>query len=478
DENARQIDVAGLAPDFSFGLFPDAWDQLNPYVEKIIEKLPIFGTAEIKNFINGPESFTPDHRYLLGESRAVPGFYTLAGMNSGGIGASLGAGRQLAELIINGSPTEDLSSVDVNRFQAFEGSEEWVRLSGPDLTSSGYYFTNPVVAYPARNVRLSPVHQLLDAQEASFEPICGWEVAAYFGSSGPEPVRSECQKLDCAAGLSDQSYYGKIRVVGYGAGKTLGLLASQQTSEAIAAGRAVFANERGGIEGIATIIPLGIDDNLIVVEPEATAHLLGFLKSKAPDLRVAEETSAWALFVVAGQAAAEAVKALHIALTTSAQGFVGYVPVTVVEHAADFSMLTPTEYAVGLYKSILARAGAAVAEFGPVGSTAMERRRVAHGVARWGRDVNPYRAADILGTERGALERVISFSTVDASAETPQVYAPIWSGGMCVGHVTSVAPYNDRIAIIGRVFGSLSEDEIVVDTGNDLIPLTLHYSRT
>ena len=114
----------GIVPEnFSFGEFPDDFDHFEPYLKKSFHRLPMLENAGIRKFFSGPESFTPDTQYLLGETPEIKNLFTCCGFNSIGIASSGGAGRVTAEWMINGHINEDLFSVDIKRFQQFHSSK-------------------------------------------------------------------------------------------------------------------------------------------------------------------------------------------------------------------------------------------------------------------------------------------------------------------------------------------------------------------
>ena len=119
-------DSGRVPDDFSFGEFPDDFDHFEPYLEKSFHRLPMLENAGIRKFFSGPESFTPDTQYLLGETPEVKNLYTCCGFNSIGIASSGGAGRVTAEWMINGHINEDLFSLDIKRFQKFHSSKKFI----------------------------------------------------------------------------------------------------------------------------------------------------------------------------------------------------------------------------------------------------------------------------------------------------------------------------------------------------------------
>ena len=113
---AKPWAMDGIPENFEFGMLPDDWDQFQILMENALIRLPCLETAEIKTFMNGPESFTPDNNFIMGEAPELKNFYVAAGFNSIGIASGGGAGRALAEWIVNGEPTLDLWPVDIRRF--------------------------------------------------------------------------------------------------------------------------------------------------------------------------------------------------------------------------------------------------------------------------------------------------------------------------------------------------------------------------
>ena len=116
-----------IPDDFEFGMLPDDWEQFQILMDNALIRVPALEKAGIKTFMNGPESFTPDLNYILGEAPELKGFFVGAGFNSMGIASSGGAGMALAEWIVAGEPTLDLWPVDIRRFAHFHGNDAWLR---------------------------------------------------------------------------------------------------------------------------------------------------------------------------------------------------------------------------------------------------------------------------------------------------------------------------------------------------------------
>ena len=124
---AKPWAMDGIPENFEFGMLPDDWDQFQILMENALIRLPCLETAEIKTFMNGPESFTPDNNFIMGEAPELRNFFVAAGFNSIGIASGGGAGRALAEWIVNGEPTLDLWPVDIRRFARFHDDDRFLK---------------------------------------------------------------------------------------------------------------------------------------------------------------------------------------------------------------------------------------------------------------------------------------------------------------------------------------------------------------
>ncbi len=137
----------GIPEGFEFQLLSEDWDHFEPIMTQALARVPALENAGIKQLINGPESFTPDGNFILGEAPEVRGFYVGAGFNAFGIASAGGAGRALAEWIAAGEPPMDLWPVDIRRFGRHHRSDRWVRTR--TLEAYGKHYT---MAWPHRRV--------------------------------------------------------------------------------------------------------------------------------------------------------------------------------------------------------------------------------------------------------------------------------------------------------------------------------------
>ena len=176
-----------VAPDaipypFEFALLDEDWDHFQILMDNAMLRIPALEHTGIKKFYNGPESFTPDNQFILGEAPEVANFFVAAGFNSVGIASAGGAGRALAEWIVEGAPTSDLTGVDIRRFAGFNGNLTWLRDRVAEILGLHYEIPWPNREMTtARPFRRSPVHHLLAAANANFGSRGQAELAALVG---------------------------------------------------------------------------------------------------------------------------------------------------------------------------------------------------------------------------------------------------------------------------------------------------------
>ncbi len=170
---------------FEFQLLEEDWEHFSVLMDNALLRVPALETTGIRKFYNGPESFTPDNQFILGEAPGVAGFFVGAGFNSVGIASAGGAGRALAEWVVEGEPTSDLTGVDVRRFADFNGNVRWLRDRVGEVLGLHYEIPWPNREMrTARPFRRSPVHHLHVEANAGFGSKMGWERANYFAPPG------------------------------------------------------------------------------------------------------------------------------------------------------------------------------------------------------------------------------------------------------------------------------------------------------
>src|SRR5436190_6666329 len=166
---AKPWGMDGVPEDFAFSLLPEDWEHFRVFMEQAIVRIPALETAPVRRHVNGPESFTPDNRYMLGEAPELRNFFVAAGFNSVGIASAAGAGKALAEWIVGGEPSMDLWDVDIRRFMPFQGNARYLYERTTEVVGLLYAmhwpFRQPA---SARGVRRSVLHDRLAARGAVF----------------------------------------------------------------------------------------------------------------------------------------------------------------------------------------------------------------------------------------------------------------------------------------------------------------------
>lgn len=299
EPRAKPWGMGGIPEDFEFDSLPEDFEHFEPILEMGMNRVPLFETAGVHTFFNGPESFTPDDRYYLGEAPELSGYWVAAGYNSIGIVSSGGAGMALAQWLNDGEPPFDLWDVDIRRAQPFQRNRRYLKDRVSEtlglLYADHYPYLQPETA---RGVRRSPLHEHLKNAGAVFGETAGWERANWFARDGQEPrydydwkgqnwfdnQRAEHLALREAAGLYDMSSFGKIRVEGRDACDFLQRLCGNDID--VAAGRLVYTqmlNDRGGIESDLTVTRLSETAFLLVVPAATVTRDLAWLKRNLRD---------------------------------------------------------------------------------------------------------------------------------------------------------------------------------------------------
>ena len=299
EPKAKPWGMDGIRKDFEFDTLPEDWDHFMPILEQAMNRMPLFQTAGIHTFFNGPESFTPDDRYYLGEAPEVGGYWIAAGYNSIGIVSSGGAGQALAHWITEGEAPFDLWEVDIRRAQPFQKNRRYLKERVSETLGLLYadHFPYRQMA-TSRGVRRSPIHDHLKARGAVFGEVAGWERANWFANEGQEREyryswkrqnwydnqKAEHMAVREGVGLFDMTSFGKIRVEGRDACAYLNRISSAQMD--VAPGRIVytmFLNERGGIEADLTVTRLSETAYLAVVPGATLQRNLAWMRAHVGD---------------------------------------------------------------------------------------------------------------------------------------------------------------------------------------------------
>jgi heterotetrameric sarcosine oxidase gamma subunit len=279
---AKPWRVDPIPSSFQFQLLDEDWDQFEILMTNAIHRTPCLETAKVKMLLNGPESFTPDGNFILGEAPELRSYFVCAGFNSSGIANSGGAGRLIAEWVVQGEAPVDLWDVDIRRFAPYMANRRALAERSGETLGLHYAMRWPRQELETmRPLRTSPLFDLLAAKGAEFGSKNGWERANYFkpvhpvcaarpeytlGRPGWLPwVQAEQRATREAVALYDQTSFGKLLLQGRDALAVLQRLCANQMD--VPAGRMVYTamlNARGGFESDVTVTRLAADRFLIV----------------------------------------------------------------------------------------------------------------------------------------------------------------------------------------------------------------------
>jgi len=288
----------GIPRDFHFQLLDSDWDQFEGLFLQAAGRVPSLENAGIRQLINGPEAFTPDGSFILGEAPELPGYFVGTGFNAYGIAANGGAGRALAEWIVGGEPSMDLWPVDIRRFGAHHRDTKFLIERTTEATGKHYTMAWPSEEHESgRPVKTSPLYERLTAAGACFGSKFGWERPNWFAPAGVEPrdepsygranwfehVAREHRQTREAVALFDESSFAKYRVTGPDAEKALSWVCANDV--AVALGRLVYTqlcNQRGGIEADLTVCRLAENEFYIVTGTGSAARDFNWIERNFP----------------------------------------------------------------------------------------------------------------------------------------------------------------------------------------------------
>jgi len=484
---AKPWGMNGIPEDFSFDELPEDFDHFEPLLESAIHRFPVLEQTGIQTFFNGPESFTPDDRYYLGEAPEAGNLYVACGFNSIGIQSSGGVGKVLSSWIKDGHPPLDVWDVDVRRVHDFQANRKYLHDRTTETLGLLYAMHWPFYQYrTSRGVRRTPFYDRLKAANACFGEAGGWERPNWFAPEGTEPKyeytykrqnwfehsAAEHKAVRENVGLLDISTFSKFLLQGRDAEKVLGQVCANDV--AVEPGRMVYTqwlNERGGIESDLTVTRLTEDSYLVVTAFSQHARDFHWLKSHIPDgahCFLTDVTAAYAGLNVQGPKARDLLSKVTTAdLSNEAFPFgssqeieLGYATVRAsrISYVGElgWELSIPADMALHVWETI-AEAGE---EFGlrHVGMHAMNSLRIEKAYRHWGDDIGDEdtpleaglgfavkfdKAGGFIGRdallrqkEKGLTRRLVQFRLIDPE---PLLYhnEPIVRDGEICGYVTS-----------------------------------------
>jgi heterotetrameric sarcosine oxidase gamma subunit len=520
EPNAKPWGHEGIPEDFCFGTLPEDFEHFEPILAMAVERVPALANAGIQLFFNGPESFTPDNRYLLGETPEVRNLFCACGFNSVGILSSGGVGKALAAWIRDGHPPCELTDVDVRRMLPFQSNKRYLYDRTTETLGLLFQMHWPYRQYEtARGVRRSPFHDRLAAAGACMTEAAGWERPGFFGKPGETPeieysfgpqswfenCARECRTTNQAVSLFDQSSFTKFRFEGRDACRVLNRICANQID--IEPGRLVYTqclNERGGIESDVTVTRLADDVFLVVSLGSSKTRDMSWFRRQIPDdahVVVTDITSGLPMLGLMGPNARALLAELSgedlsndsFPFATSREIEIGYARlrasrVTYVGELG-WELYIPAEFASHVFDSVVAEGrsyGLAHAGYFAINSLRMEK-----GYRHWGHDIGEEdtpieaglefavaydkpggfigRDALLRQRERNKNAKRLIQVRLDTGSPTPLLYheEPIVRDGVIVGSITS-GGYGHRIcASLGMGYihadGGVTRD--FIDTG-------------
>ena len=291
--------VDGIPKGFHYTLLDSNFDHFEQLVELALGRVPALETAGIKQLVNGPESFTPDGNFIIGEAPELKNFFVGAGFNAYGIAAGGGAGMALAEWVAKGEPPFDLWPVDIRRFGRPHFDTDWVRTRTVEAYGKHYTMAWPFEEHSSgRPCRKSPLYDKLAAKGACFGEKLGWERPNWFATGGMEAkdiysfgrqnwfdtVGEEHKACREAAVLFDQTSFAKFTLKGPDAEAALSWIAANDVAKPV--GSIIYTqmlNDRGGIECDLTAVRVAKDEYYIVTGTGYATHDFDWISRNIPE---------------------------------------------------------------------------------------------------------------------------------------------------------------------------------------------------
>ncbi len=417
EPRAKPWGTHGIPAGFAFDQLPGDLAHIEPLFAAAMRRVPALESAGVQVFFNGPESFTPDDRYLLGEAPEVRGMYVAAGFNSIGIQSAGGAGKVLADWIVDGRPPSDLWDVDIRRCMPFQRNRRYLHDRTVESLGLLYAMHWPFrQAESARGVRKSVLHDRLAAAGACFGEVAGFERANWFATDGAPPryqysygrqnwfaqSAAEHRAVRERVGLFDQSSFAKFVLKGSDAARVLGRMCAGDVD--VPVGRLVYTqwlNERGGIEADVTVTREAQDAYLIVSSCATQTRDFHWLtRSIAPTAQAVavDVSSAYAVLGLMGPRSRELLATLSDTdLGTAAFPFatsrvidLGYARVRAsrITYVGElgYELYVPTEFAQSVYDVIVAGGQAFGLQL--AGYHALNSLRIEKAYRHWGHDIS------------------------------------------------------------------------------------------
>ena len=487
ESEAKPWGMEGIPNDFSFSLLEPDWEHFKVFWESAVYRVPAMKEAGINRFYVSAESFTPDNRYIIGEAPELTNFFVAAGLNSTGIAAGAGTGRAIAEWIVEGHPTMDLTEVDIRRFHGFQNGSKYLHDRVVESVGTLYGMHWPHLQYEtARGVRRSPVHDRLAARRACFGAVAGWERPNWYASQGTKPryeysfgrqnwftnSAEEHHAVRENVGLFDQTSFAKFLLQGRDAEVVMQEICANDVGGP--AGRVVYTtmlNPRGGIEADLTVTRLSEESYMVITGATGERRDYHWIRQSIPNGTQAfltNVTSAFAVLGVMGPYSREFMSDITSAnLSNEAFPFlssqeieIGHAVVraTRITYVGElgWELYIPVEFATHVYDTLVSKGE----EHGlrHAGFHSMESLRIEKGYRAWGVDLTDQdtpveaglrfaiafdKAAEFKGKRalrrqiKQGVKRRLAMFTLDDPDPLLLGDEPIYRNGEIAGRITS-----------------------------------------
>ena len=416
DPVSKPWSVSGIPADSSFTQLPEDWDHFEPFMEAGLKRIPSLAQAGIRQFMNGPESFTVDARHIMGPAPGYNNLFIAAGFNTTGIMSSAGVGACVAQWMLDGHPPMDTWEVDPRRFERWASTDRFIAertAESPGLAFAMHWPYRQV--HTARQVKQSVVHESLGRAGACFGVVAGWEKPLWY-TPGVEPVfehsfgpqawwsfaKEEARATAESVALYDQSQMAVFLVEGVGALDALQKLCANNVD--VSPGFVVYTqmlNQRGGIEADITVTRAGERAFRIVTGAPNRVRDLDWIEAGLDEFNATctDVTGSYAIFSLMGPNS----RALLSSLTSSSLASstfpfatsysieLGYTSVEAqrLSYVGElgFELFVATEHAHHVYDCLLS----AGENHGLVhaGLLCMDSCRVEKGYRHWGHELAP-----------------------------------------------------------------------------------------
>jgi len=482
ERDAKPLAPESLPADFSFDELPFDLDHFAPYLQRALARVPEATQTGIRTWFNGPESFTPDGRYLLGESPQVEQLFVAAGFNSIGIQSAGGVGKVMTQWLHQRRPPMDLWEVDVRRFSPLHNETQYLIERTSESLGLLYAMHWPhFESASARNQKQSPVHAELAAAGACFGELAGWERPNWYAAPGEtaryqysygkqnwfERTRIEHQAVRHNVALFDQTSFAKYLISGPDACRFLNRLSTANVD--IPIGNVVYCqwlNESGGIEADITLTRIAEDEFWVISAAASVTRDLHWLARHAREFRVTctNISERYAVFAVMGPNARVHLQALtehslanaDFPFATSANLEIGGCTVRAIRITyvgeLGWELYVPWQDAPAVYATLTRE------PIQHAGYHAMNSLRLEKAYRHWGHDIsdedNPLQAGlsftcdftkpggfigdnALIEQQSRNLTRRLALFKLDNSETLLTHDEPIWDGEQRVGHIVS-----------------------------------------